>query len=181
MLARLIRCCHCRSSVASFTFALGFVSSAIRTKSIIFHLALKRFQQNKIKVFVSIRLISFGSLELHALKVEMRDETADTYGSGVWFGEFEWRTYWVLWKMRNANDAKKSRAVSKPAAGRNEKPVFLRKKSLISCNCGMRSSRKMPSFCNLAKTRRYSAQACFGIKSKTVLKTEPQVLFSTSV
>lgn len=105
----------------------------------------------------------------------------NTYGSGVWYGELTWRTYCVLWKIRNASDAKKSRAVKRPAAGRSVNPVLLRKKLLISSNCGMRVSQKMPSFWSLAKTLRYSRQACFGIKSRTVRNTEPQVWFSTSL
>lgn len=104
----------------------------------------------------------------------------NTYGSGVWYGELTWRTYCVLWKIRKASDAKKSRAVNRPAAGRNVNPVLLRKNVHISSNCGMRDSLKMPSSWSLAKTVRYSRHACFGIKSRTVRKTAPQVWCSTS-
>jgi hypothetical protein len=48
---------------------------------------------------------------------------ADTYGSGVWYGEDVCLTYCVLWNTRNARLAKKSRAVSRPAAGRRVNPV----------------------------------------------------------
>lgn len=104
-----------------------------------------------------------------------------TYGSGVCIGEFPWRTYCVLWKMRKANEARKSRDVNKPAAGRNVKPVFRRKKSFISCNCGRWSSMKIPSRSSFANTWLYSRQACFGINSLTTRNTEAHVLFSVSV
>lgn len=105
----------------------------------------------------------------------------ETYGSGVCMGEFPWRTYCVLWNMRKARDARKSRDVNKPAAGRKVKPVFLRKKSFISCNCGSRFSTKIFSCSSLAKTTLYSRQACFGIKPLTIRNTDAQVLFSVSV
>lgn len=135
--------------------------------------------------FIAIYLNGNTANSIIAIGDISRDNSTElkryTYGSGVWYGELTWRTYCVLWKIRNASDAKKSRAVKRPAAGRNVNPVLLRKKLLISSNCGMRDSQKMPSFWSLAKTLRYSRQACFGIKSRTVRNTEPQVWFSTSV
>jgi hypothetical protein len=41
----------------------------------------------------------------------------------VWYGEEVCLTYCVLWNTRKARLAKKSRAVSRPAAGRSVKPV----------------------------------------------------------
>lgn len=60
----------------------------------------------------------------------------DTYGSGVWNGVLVWRTYWVLWKIRKARDAKKSRAVRSPAAGLKVKPVHFFMKFDITSSCG---------------------------------------------
>lgn len=103
-----------------------------------------------------------------------------TYGSGVCIGELLWRTYCVLWKIRKANEARKSRDVKRPAAGRKVKPVLRRRKSFISCNCGSLCSSKIFSFSSLSKTTLYSRQACFGINPLTTLKTAAQVLFSVS-
>lgn len=46
-----------------------------------------------------------------------------THGSGECIGEEACRMYWVHWKTRNAKLARKSLAESKPATGRNRKPV----------------------------------------------------------
>lgn len=111
----------------------------------------------------------------------MRKKFQNTYGSGVWYGLLTWRMYWVLWKTRNARLDRKSRAVRRPAAGRRVKPVHFFRKSLTSCNCGMRCDSKIFSSCSLLNTLWYSTHACFGTRSSTVLKTRDQVSFSISV
>jgi len=54
-------------------------------------------------------------------------------------------------------------------------------KADISSSWGMRSDLKIPSSCNSLNTRRYSAQACLGMSSRTVLKTAAQVEISSGV
>lgn len=41
------------------------------------------------------------------------------------------RTYWVLWKTRNARLARKSRAVRSPAAGRRVNPVYSEERNVL--------------------------------------------------
>lgn len=54
-------------------------------------------------------------------------------------------------------------------------------KADISSSWGIRSGLKIPSSCNNLNTRRYSAQACLGMSSRTVLKTAVQVEISSAV
>lgn len=54
-------------------------------------------------------------------------------------------------------------------------------KADISSSWGIRSYLKIPSSCNRLNTRQYSAHACLGMSSKTVLKTAVQVEISSAV
>jgi len=51
-----------------------------------------------------------------------------THGSGEWCGLELCLTYWVHWNTLKARLARKSRAVTSPAAGRKVKPEVPKKK-----------------------------------------------------
>lgn len=104
-----------------------------------------------------------------------------THGSGVWYGLLMWRMYWVLWNTLNARLDKKSLDVSNPAAGLKVNPVFFFKNSLTSCSWGIRWGSNIFSSCIFLKFLLYSAQACFGTRSTSVLNTRVQVSVSVSV
>ncbi|KAG7267312.1 hypothetical protein CRUP_030077 [Coryphaenoides rupestris] len=68
-----------------------------------------------------VRVLADLAADLAAVCSGVRSRT---HGSGECMGADAWRMYWVHWNTLKARLARKSRADSRPAAGRSWKPVF---------------------------------------------------------